>query len=147
MPKYVLVYIVRGDNFRRDFLIGLDTITQFKLCQRNDLTIFQNFSANTDNVNNFWKNNNNLNVNFNEFVETRYFQSNSDYLGDNKKYIISHLVDKYTAVFAKDRFDIGAIEDREARILSLPNVATSLVNHMGVILWIKRRSNLRSLSH
>lgn len=100
----VPVYFVRNDSFCHDFLIGLDMITQFKFCQRKDL-----LSKHTDNVrdneinNNFWKNNN-FNVNFNKFIKSRNFDSNLDHLDDNKKYMISNLINKL--VFQNQKLEL-----------------------------------------
>ncbi len=118
MDKTCLLYVVKSNDFPHEMLIGLDLIKDFKLCQDENLEIFQkNLNKvekdelkKTDLLNEEFK------VNFNEFIKTNNFESNLNHLDDKKKFRISFLIDKYKNIFAKDKFDIGSVKGHEACI-------------------------------
>lgn len=124
------VYILDGEEFKYDFLIGLDIIKQFKLVQDENLNITQKRkeiveekinSINEDiNKNSTSKEvkyeKNNSSINFNEHIKEEDFQLSMGNLNIEQKSEIYGLIDTYKAIFAKDKYDIGTVRDYEARI-------------------------------
>jgi len=119
IEKKVDVFIIDEENFKYDFLIGLDMIKNFKLIQSENLIITQknDNKIKKDITNNKIKNNQeNYTINFNEHIKENDFQMNIDHLTKNQKSEINKLIDKYKSVFAKDKYDIGTVKEYEARI-------------------------------
>jgi len=58
----------------------------------------------------------NYSVNFNEHVETDEFQTKIEHLDRDKKIKIEELIDNNKSVFAKDKYDVGTVNEYEARI-------------------------------
>lgn len=119
IKKKVDVFIIDEENFKYDFLIGLDMIKNFKLIQSENLIITQknDNKIKKDITNNKIKNNQeNYTINFNEHIKENDFQMNIDHLTKNQKSEINKLIDKYKSVFAKDKYDIGTVKEYEARI-------------------------------
>lgn len=54
-------------------------------------------------------------VNFNEHMKDNNFEIKINHL-DQKKSEINKLIDKYKSVFAKDKYDIGTVQEYEPRI-------------------------------
>ncbi|KAK9886172.1 hypothetical protein WA026_015683 [Henosepilachna vigintioctopunctata] len=109
IEKYVNVFIVNNENFKYDFLIGLDCIQKFKLIQNEKLEIEQKVSESIELMNEYQ-------VNFNEHVDENNFNISTNHLNHNEENIIRNLIDKYKNIFAKDKYDIGTVKDYEARI-------------------------------
>lgn len=99
IEKEVDVYIIDKDNFKYDFLIGLDMIQNFKLIQNENLKITQKNNLNSTHENNleeiFINKITNLNesvmeniihneerytINFNEHMDTNNFQIKIEHL-------------------------------------------------------------------
>lgn len=124
------VYILDGEEFKYDFLIGLDIIKQFKLVQDENLNITQKRkeiveekinSINEDiNKNSTSKEvkyeKNNSSINFNEHIKEEDFQLSMGNLNIEQKSEIYGLIDTYKAIFAKDKYDIATVREYEARI-------------------------------
>lgn len=101
IEKEIDVFIVENEDFH-DFLIGLDTIKEFRLRQNENLIISQREDI--------------VEINFNEHINENDWRTDLDHLDDKKKLKIKQLIEEYKAIFAKDKYDIGTIKDYEARI-------------------------------
>ncbi len=117
----VEVFVIKSKNFKYDFLIGLDLIHVFKLCQDNNLNISQfNFDINKENNKNLVLPNNpdtqSVFVNFNEFIKVNNFEANLDHLTKDQGKKIADLINKHKSIFAKDKFDTGTVREHEACI-------------------------------
>lgn len=109
IEKYVNVFIINNENFKYNFLIGLDCIQKFKLIQNERLEIEQKDSESNILMNEYQ-------INFNEHVEINTFNISMNHLNNIEKKVITDLVNKYKNIFAKDKYDIGTVKDYEARI-------------------------------
>lgn len=134
------VFIVNNKNFNYEFLIGLDCIKKFKLIQNEELKIEQKISdftgknekytdsdreipetgidkQNTEhkNIEKFQDVETKL-INFNEHVDENNFQISINHINYHEKSMIENLIEKYKSLFAKDKYDVGAVKDYEARI-------------------------------
>lgn len=109
IEEYINVFIINNENFKYDFLMGLDCIKKFKLIQNEKLEIEQKRSESTEIIEKYQ-------INFNEHVETNTFDALTNHLNHHEEMIIMNLIDKYKNIFAKDKYDIGTVKDYEARI-------------------------------
>lgn len=135
LEENVDVYIIDEQNFKYDFLIGLDLIKTFKLIQNEDLKITQKQCLTNEHKNKMKEistdkktntelksieNNNNstkeCEINFNEHVKEEDFEMQINNLNTHQKSEINTLISKYNSVFAKNKFDIGTVNGYEARI-------------------------------
>lgn len=122
MEKNVDVYIIEGKNFKYDFLIGLDLIKNFKLMQNEDLEIIQkqctkkNIKEYNTEVEEKSAENNGYKINFNEHVKEEEFEMKIDHLNEHEKLEINKVIDEYSTVFAKNKYDVGSVTGYEARI-------------------------------
>lgn len=55
-------------------------------------------------------------VNFNEHIKEEDFKIKIDHLTENQKSEINKLVEEYKSIFAKDKYDVGTVQQYEARI-------------------------------
>ena len=130
-----LIDRIDNENFKFDFLIGLDLIKQFHLSQDENLCIAQKGKESNSDNNNCKKDNSeranitdkkekkrNENkesiheINFNECIDTNNFKAITDHLSVENRKPINNLVNKYKHIFAKEKFDIGTVQEYEARI-------------------------------
>lgn len=107
IEKNADVYIIDGEEFKYDFLIGLDIIKQFKLVQDEHLNITQkrkeiiegkinpiNEDTNENNTSKEVKNEtNDTLINFNEHIKEEDFQINMGNLNIQQKSEIYRLID------------------------------------------------------
>lgn len=119
IEKEVDVYIVEREDFE-DFIIGLDLIPMFKLRLNENLEVSQKIKKETEEPDIILSEINNeainCSVNFNEHVETSEFQTNINHLERDQRIKIETLIDKNKSVFAKDKYDVGTVNEYEARI-------------------------------
>lgn len=119
IEKKVDVYIVEREDFQ-DFILGLDLIPIFKLKLNENLQISQKteeeIKKSEITLNEEENETTSYSINFNEHVETNEFQTNIQYLDKEQKIKIERLIDNNKSVFAKDKYDIGTVNDYEARI-------------------------------
>lgn len=118
------VYIIDGEEFKYDFLIGLDIITKFRLVQDENLEITQ--KKEKDHTNEDYDKNstpkqeenetNPCSINFNEHIKEEDFKISMSNLNTQQKLEIYNLIDTYKSIFAKDKYDIGMVREYEARI-------------------------------
>lgn len=119
IEKEVDVYIVEREDFE-DFIIGLDLIPMFKLRLNENLEVSQKIEKEIEKpkiiLSEIKSEAINCSVNFNEHVETDEFQTKIEHLDRNKKIKIERLIDNNKSVFAKDKYDVGTVNEYEARI-------------------------------
>lgn len=106
--EYINVFIIDNENFKYDFLVGLDCIKTFKLIQNEKLEI--------ERKNSDFPEKQEYQINFNEHVNLKDFEILTNHLTNHEETIIKNLTDKYKKIFAKDKYDIGTVKDYEARI-------------------------------
>lgn len=127
IEKNIDVYVVDEKEFKYDFLIGLDMIKEFKLIQNENLEITQKCEEipgydDKDNKNNKIfpteekKENNMYSINFNEDIKEDEFKMNLSHLNYQQQSEINDLIDKYKSSFAKNKYDIGTVNEYEAHI-------------------------------
>lgn len=109
IEHYINVFIIDNENFKYNFLIGLDCIKKFKLIQNENLEIEQKDSESKEIMNKYQ-------INFNEHVKESTFNVLTNHLKHDEEEKIMKLIDKYKNIFAKDKYDIGTVKDYEARI-------------------------------
>lgn len=119
IEKEVEVYIVEREDFE-DFIIGLDLIPIFKLRLNENLEISQKVDEKIEEpkiiLREIKSKTMNCSVNFNEHVETDEFRIKIEHLYKEKKVKIERLIDNNKSVFAKDKYDVGTVNEYEARI-------------------------------
>lgn len=119
IEENVEVYIIDEQNFKYDFLIGLDIIMKFKLIQNEDLKITQKQILNKENVEERIEKKNiqkEYKINFNEHVKEEDFDIKINHLNVYQKAEINNLINTYNTVFAKNKYDVGTFNGYEARI-------------------------------
>lgn len=113
IEKVMNVLVTDKENFQYDFLIGLDTIKEFQLIQDKNLEIRQKENGNIIKdkyvINKY-------SINFNEHIDVADFKISVNHLDYQKKTEIDRLMERYSAIFAKDRYDVGTVKDYEAHI-------------------------------
>lgn len=116
IEKEVDVYIVE----REDFIIGLDLIPIFKLKLNEDLEVSQKIEKEIEKpkiiLSEIKSEAINCSVNLNEHMGTDEFQTKIEHLDRDKKIKIERLINNNKSVFAKDKYDIGTVNEYEARI-------------------------------
>lgn len=139
------VFVIEGENFDHEFLIGLDCVKKFRLIQNEELEISQkmkpqNDVASKDEIkmpdckgkmpqgNNEIENkkmekilrdhstNKKIEINFNEHIRPQDFNIMVTNLNLEQKTEINELIEEYKHIFAKDKYDVGTVKDYEARI-------------------------------
>lgn len=119
IEKLTNVFVIDKENFQYDFLIGLDMIKEFRLTQDENLEIRQKEDRNIIEKDRDTKGQYTIDkysINFNEHVNVSNFEISINHLDYQRKTEIDRLIEKYSATFAKDKYDVGTIKDYEARI-------------------------------
>lgn len=124
VKKEMNVFIVDNENFSYDFLIGLDSIKEFKLIQNEDLKITQYHDPEEEEEKNKADNipeftgytRKNYEENFKEHLNTDELETKINHLNTHQQSEIDKLINKYKPVFAKDKYDIGTVRDYKAHI-------------------------------
>lgn len=133
-------YVIKNSNFSYDLLLGLDAISKFKLIQDENLDIFQRINKddmrkteviervsrkNTDEKeellqkieknreNKLEEQFKNFEINYNEQIKSTDLNHIED---ERRKLYILELIEKYKKIFAKDKFDVGKAQSKEAEI-------------------------------
>lgn len=125
--KLVRFFVIDQKHFRYDILLGLDCIMAFRLCQDHTLKISQfqesKQNENNDTNKNFYTSTTNelkinpeFEVNYNEQILVENFEINFNHLNKHQKEQIEKILNEYSSVFAKDRYDIGEVRNYEAQI-------------------------------
>lgn len=111
IEKIMNVFVIDGDNIQYDFLIGLDMIKEFKLIQDENLKIRQKkLDISKENILNI------NSINFNENMNRSDFYISVNHLNYQERFEIDKLIERYSEIFAKDKYDVGTVKDYEARI-------------------------------
>ncbi|KMQ84697.1 hypothetical protein RF55_17295 [Lasius niger] len=137
------IFVINSEDFNYDFLIGLDCIKKFKLCQNEKLEIKQRIipSLKGEEIKNNYDDKEeknlkeertdlikkeiryeikgeekNYTINFNEHIDGKNFEIITDHLEYEEKNEIDKFIEKYGATFAKDKYDIGTVRNYEAHI-------------------------------
>lgn len=117
------IFVINSKYFNYDFLIGLDCIQKFKLRQNEKLEIKQKIDQNLtgehskqDRRYEIKTEEKNNTINFNEHLDEENFKIIVNHLEYEEKNEIEKFIEKYKTVFAKDRYDIGAVRNYEAHI-------------------------------
>ncbi len=115
IEKNMRFFIIDKENFKYDFLLGLDCIKQYRLCQDHELNITQNKEKlPIQNENTVTKE---REVNWNEFIPVEEFEVKTEHLDTKKKKKkIFDLINKYDTIFARNKYDVGTVKDYEAHI-------------------------------
>ena len=109
IKKEVLVFVIDGKNFDHNFLVGLDLISAFRLCQNENLQIFQKlYSRNDKNL--FHSHNSAFSVNSLEL------KADLGHLSHQKLHKISKIIQNFNEVFARDKYDVGQVKGHEATV-------------------------------
>ena len=121
VEKYVKMFIVKDDNFKYDILLGLDLIVDFFLNLDCELNLYQTppSRAGNEEKDTHFQNSDGIRdiyVNYNEGIDVTNFEAKVEHLDYNRKNAIENLIDRFKAVFAKDKFDVGRVKDHEAHI-------------------------------
>jgi len=117
ITKKVDVYVI--EDYDHDFIIDLDLIRQFRLVQNEDLAITQKPSMIQENGNineSNYKKKLTEEINFNEHIDRKKVEIKTDHLSMQQQAEINKLIEKYRAIFAKDKYDVGIVKNYEARI-------------------------------
>ncbi len=104
--KKVLVFIL-DEEFDHKFLIGLDLIKAFYLCQDENLKIFQNFKPKYS-KRQLCQLKNPVYVNFLEML------ADLNHLDLKKRSQLDCIIREFNAVFARNKFDVGQVTDYQA---------------------------------
>lgn len=127
VEKETNIFVIDKDNFDYDFLIGLDCIKNFYLSQDENLQISQKVPIQNDIISKEINKNseeydiskemkNKYSINFNEHFKEEHFEIYINHLDCIQQSIINELILQNKSVFAKDKYDIGTVQDYEAHI-------------------------------
>lgn len=140
ITKTILLFVIEKDDFEYDILLGLDSITSFRLCQDHNLRITQAAEDSNNRIDSeipavtpHFKNEclresldpvqsgKKITINWNECMPIEHFHAQTEHLNHDKRNKIHSLIDKYESVFAKNRYDIGTFTEQEAHIKLIEN--------------------------
>lgn len=117
IEKSIRLFTIDKDDMKYDVILGLDSVINFKLCLDENLVLSQKKNPETNEILNKKKNyNDEIFINWSEFIPINEFNIKTDHLDSNKKKAIYDLVDKYSGSFAKNKYDIGKVSKYEAQI-------------------------------
>lgn len=95
-----LFFIIKSKSFEDDVLLGLDCIKKFRLCQDENLKISQNLEKAAE-----------INI-----VKGNFECKNNEIDEIKSDLVLKEILGIYKDVFAKEKFDIGKVNDYEAAI-------------------------------
>lgn len=108
LVKDVFVFVLDSYDFAHDFLIGLDLIYEFRLCQNHEFKIYQNLKKKWVPTNN--KYTREVFLNLCEIDETL------KHLDTEKRSSIKKIIFDFNLAFAKNKFDVGQVKEHEAAV-------------------------------
>jgi len=108
LTKEVYVFVLDSPDFGHDFLIGLDLISEFKLCQNQNLKIYQNLKSGRQKPRYI-----NSNV---KCVNMCQFDESLTHLTPDQSLAIKNLIIEFNDAFAKNKFDVGGVKGHEATV-------------------------------
>lgn len=121
-------FIFENENFEYDLILGLDSIYKFGLTHDENLNIqiqkTDNFKMSSKNMFEDKQIENmkisieetEYAVNFNEGIDTNKFNIDTEHLNTDQRKQINTLLDSYTEIFAKNKYDTGRVKKYEACI-------------------------------
>lgn len=116
-------FIFENENFEYDLILGLDSICKFGLTHDENLNIQIKKTENVKKSEDILEDKQNENeeekgyaVNFNEGIDTIKFDIDTEYLNTDQKEQINILLDSYSEIFAKNKYDTGKVKKYEACI-------------------------------
>lgn len=116
-------FIFENENFEYDLILGLDSIQKFGLTHDENLNIqikkTKNFKRSEDTLedkHNVSMEEKEYAVNFNEGIDIMKFDIDTECLNTNQREQINILLDSYSEIFAKNKFDTGKVKKYEACI-------------------------------
>lgn len=113
-------FVINKDRFKYDMLLGLDAIHLFKLAQDHKSNIYQ-YSEELDIYENVSSKfpvqpSSNIEINFNEGLPIEKFQAKFNHLSRFQRQEIENILSDYSSIFAKDRYDVGTVNNHVAQI-------------------------------
>lgn len=108
ISKIVTVFVLDNVDFSHNFLVGLDLIKEFRLCQDENLNIFQKNSKKTYSIV--------IDPKKSLFVNTLQLQADLGHLDSRKSDRIRKIILKFNRAFAKDKFDVGCVSGHQAAV-------------------------------
>jgi len=122
IEKVIDVFVIKNNNFSYDLILGLDAIKKFKLTQDENLNILQKINEKESELIRCQENENNvIQINHNEYKEGCYLKPDLQHLDENNRILILELIEKYKAIFAKNKYDVGRVKQEEAQIKLMEN--------------------------
>lgn len=104
-------FIFENENFEYDLILGLDSIQKFGLTHDENLNIqIHNYKTNCKNEDKEYE------INFNEGIDTNKFSIDTEYLCTDQRKQINILLNSYSDIFAKNKYDTGKVKKYEACI-------------------------------
>ena len=107
VKKEVIVFIMDESTCNHDFLVGLDLIETFYLCQNERLKVYQKWRP-WYKVRPQWTKS--------MLINTLELKADLSHLSTQKGKELRQLVQQFNSAFAKDKFDIGQVRDHEAAV-------------------------------
>lgn len=119
MERNIQAYIIKNDNFSYDILLGLDVIKKFHLIQDEQLRILQKVNDGTmeliTNKTDVIDNCRSENINMTEI------QEKLNHLDGEKNKRLEELIEENSKGFARNKFDVGRVNNHETHIKLLEN--------------------------
>ena len=114
-------YVVRKNEFSYDLLLGLDAIKKFGLIQDENLRIFQRVHENkieevTKQRSKPFETTLASEISAGECFNAERLVKDLSHLTPERASMILELMRKHSQVFARDKFDVGTVQNQEARI-------------------------------
>lgn len=119
LTRNMNLFVVEGDKFKYDILIGLNAIAAFRLIQDDRLRVWQRDGYTITRISERKKLKADCDgpvVNFNEFIDTTKFEANLNHLSSKQRKQVEELIEANASVFARHKYDIGRVRSHEARI-------------------------------
>ena len=108
IERNVIVFVIDSKVFNHDFLIGLDLILLYRLNQNHKLEIFQSNSL--DETLTMSKSSTS------GIINSLELQADLGHLRSKKRYFLQRLINRFNHAFAKNKFDVGMVNDHEAYV-------------------------------
>lgn len=119
IEKEIEAYIIKNDNFSYDILLGLDVIKKFHLIQDDQLKILQKMNDGTiEIIRNKTKIIDNCRI---ENIKMTEIQEKLNHLDKQKSRRLNKLIEENSKGFAKNKFDVGKVNNHETHIKLLEN--------------------------
>jgi len=141
ITKKINAFIYKNDDFNYDMILGLDTIKRFGLTHDGNLNIQlqkeiksklhnENILKDKLTVRDIIIKNNNkskekierknssdqFQINFNEDINVNEFNIDIEHLSIDQRNRINTILNNYKSIFAKDKYDVGQVNNYEAFI-------------------------------